>query len=171
MHAHVILFPPLFFISYRLRLIAVYPPICPLFVSLFLLFLIPLPFPVPVLWVGKHLHMYYHKENDAWAISTELGSLDVLAYILSDVFDARATLSTLGDTVWNVSNGHGDYEVDPDIQMWGRAVPPLVTRALCGGITGMSMHASSTYCKSIFSFSHQLVWECVSAERRYRESS
>ena len=29
----------------------------------------------PLNAAGKYLHLYYHADNDAWAISTELGSL------------------------------------------------------------------------------------------------
>ena len=55
--------------------------------------------------VGKHLHLYYHEENDAWAIAIELGSLDVLAYVQGDIFDKSYSLA---EPTWHLSNGEGE---------------------------------------------------------------
>eukprot|EP00045_Choanoeca_perplexa_P012998 m.144744 g.144744 ORF g.144744 m.144744 type:complete len:1060 (+) comp16206_c0_seq1:114-3293(+) len=70
---------------------------------------------------GKRLYLVYHDDNDAWAISTELGSLDVLAYVMGDVFDANAYL--YDDATWYVSNGQGDYEADPNIHLESSLLP------------------------------------------------
>ncbi|EDQ91568.1 uncharacterized protein MONBRDRAFT_23600 [Monosiga brevicollis MX1] len=70
---------------------------------------------------GKHLFVVYHRDNDAWAISTELGSLDVLAYVMNDVLDSTAHI--FDNATWYVSNGEGSYDADPEVQMSGVMVP------------------------------------------------
>eukprot|EP00730_Choanoeca_flexa_P000277 TRINITY_DN10127_c0_g1_i1.p1 TRINITY_DN10127_c0_g1~~TRINITY_DN10127_c0_g1_i1.p1 ORF type:complete len:1081 (+),score=238.98 TRINITY_DN10127_c0_g1_i1:101-3343(+) len=71
---------------------------------------------------GKRLWLVYHEDNDAWAISTELGSLDVLAYVMGDIFNPNAYL--YDDATWYVSNGQGDYEADANIRIQSSLLAP-----------------------------------------------
>eukprot|EP00048_Salpingoeca_helianthica_P000569 m.42449 g.42449 ORF g.42449 m.42449 type:complete len:1062 (-) comp10655_c0_seq1:234-3419(-) len=75
---------------------------------------------------GRPLYLYYHVANDAWAVSTELGSLDVLAYAVGDMLQLPRRLPE--DLVWIVSNGTGAYEADTAVRVEGtvfvRLSPP-----------------------------------------------
>ena len=86
---------------------------------------------------GKNLHMFYHQENDAWAVSTDLGSLDVLAYILGNVLHPQAPPTLLASAVWNVSNGAGDYEEDPAVHTNNLLAAAAKRRARVGGKPGI----------------------------------
>eukprot|EP00043_Microstomoeca_roanoka_P017554 m.183735 g.183735 ORF g.183735 m.183735 type:complete len:1207 (+) comp16659_c0_seq2:192-3812(+) len=71
---------------------------------------------------GRYLHLAYYESNDAWAISTQLGSLDVIAYTLGDILNPAHTLM-LGRPLWYISSGEGQYEADENVIMYGPRVP------------------------------------------------
>ncbi|EGD80853.1 hypothetical protein PTSG_01439 [Salpingoeca rosetta] len=71
---------------------------------------------------GRFLHLAFYESNDAWAISTQLGSLDVVAYTLGDVLNPTH-VAMMGPPLWYISSGEGQYEPDERVQMWGRRVP------------------------------------------------
>ena len=72
-------------------------------------------------------------------MSTEPGTLNVLAYILGDVLAGDAPLDQ-ANLCWFVSTGRG-YELDAGVTMAGPAVPPAVPAVcvvLVGGCTGLT---------------------------------
>lgn len=100
---------------------------------------------------GRHLYLYYCEENNAWAVSTVIGSLEALAYAvgrhvvqpprsLRDADAAGASCEAgsaaenhdvfpYADPVWFVSTEEGDYEADPNVVMEGPYVPSLARLA------------------------------------------
>jgi hypothetical protein len=55
---------------------------------------------------GSHVYLYYHAENDAWVLSQELASLDVLAYAPTHI-----------KNIWSVNTGHGPFVPDPKVKL------------------------------------------------------
>eukprot|EP00051_Salpingoeca_urceolata_P028462 m.486986 g.486986 ORF g.486986 m.486986 type:complete len:856 (+) comp24725_c0_seq1:265-2832(+) len=55
---------------------------------------------------GMPLLLYYHQENDAWVISHEPKSLDVVAYAPSHI-----------KNTWHISTGPGPYTPDPSVKL------------------------------------------------------
>ncbi len=97
---------------------------CLYFYSLFSFFNCINPHPQPT---HPQKHSYYHDSNGAWAVSTEVGTLNVLAYIMGDVLSAPPDPDP--SWCWCVSTGRG-YELDPRVTLSGGAVPPVVAAVL-----------------------------------------
>eukprot|EP00056_Hartaetosiga_gracilis_P013581 m.226118 g.226118 ORF g.226118 m.226118 type:complete len:865 (+) comp13863_c5_seq4:6572-9166(+) len=57
---------------------------------------------------GCSLYIYFHEDNDAWVISHELNSLDVLAYCPSHI-----------KNIWHVATGKGPFVPDPTVKLIG----------------------------------------------------
>jgi hypothetical protein len=49
---------------------------------------------------------YYHADNDAWVLSHQLSSLDVVAYAPSHI-----------KNIWHVNNGKGPFVPDPSVKI------------------------------------------------------
>eukprot|EP00049_Salpingoeca_infusionum_P007389 m.119774 g.119774 ORF g.119774 m.119774 type:complete len:1250 (+) comp13679_c2_seq6:283-4032(+) len=71
---------------------------------------------------GKRLALAFYEENNAWALSLEPGSMDVIAYVLGDVLDP-VTAGFDGSGLWFVSNGQGQYESDSNMTLSGKYAP------------------------------------------------
>jgi hypothetical protein len=74
---------------------------------------------------GKYLYLYFLSYNQSWAISHELGSQSVVAYVHSTATSA----TELTGLVWNVTAASGDFVDDTSIAC-GKLIHSRLTQVL-----------------------------------------
>lgn len=55
---------------------------------------------------GQHVYLYYHADNDAWVLSHQINSLDVIGYAPSHI-----------KNIWHINNGKGPFIPDPTVKL------------------------------------------------------
>ena len=60
---------------------------------------------------ARYLYMYYNSQNQAWAISQNLGSNGIIAFAVSQA----STPENLRGATWRVANHYGEFIQDDNV--------------------------------------------------------